>query len=242
MNFAFILIMLSPIPEIFNKKIIIIIPVFNDIQTIRQVVLELLTQTPYQVIIVDDGSAVSVRDHLKGLQVICLRHKINLGQGAALQTGFDYALTLQPDIIITFDADGQHTVTDLPAVILPIVNKEAEVVMGSRFMDNNSKITFSRSLVLKGGRIVNYLLCGILLSDAHNGLRAFSRLAIEKIVITENRMAHATEILFEISRHKLRYKEVPVNIHYTEYSRQKGQSAWDSIKVLFDLVLHKLFR
>jgi glycosyltransferase involved in cell wall biosynthesis len=235
--------MLSHPPETTHKKISIIIPVFNDTQTIRQVVEELLLQTSFQVIIIDDGSVVPVSSSLQGLPVVCLRHRVNLGQGAALQTGFKYALQLQSDIVITFDADGQHAAGDLPALIQPIISQEAAVALGSRFMpESNSAVPFSRNMVLKAGRFVNYLLCGILLSDAHNGLRAFSRPALEKIVITENRMAHASEILFEIGRHKLPYKEVPVKVHYTDYSRQKGQSSWDGIKVLFDLVLHKLFR
>jgi glycosyltransferase involved in cell wall biosynthesis len=229
--------------EITHKKIMIIIPVFNDTQTIRQVVEELLLQTPFQIIIVDDGSAIPVHTFLQGLSVVCLRHRVNLGQGAALQTGFAHALRKQPDIIITFDADGQHAVNDLSVLIQPIIKQEAEVVLGSRFIEkDNTHIPFFRSITLKVGRFVNYLFCSILLSDAHNGLRAFSRAAIKKIVITENRMAHASEILFEISRHNLRYTEVPVTVQYTRYSRQKGQSSIDSIKVLFDLILHKLFR
>lgn len=235
--------MLSLLRETTHKKIIIVIPVFNDTQTIRQVAEDLLSQTPFQIIVVDDGSAIPIYTFLQGLPVVCLRHRVNLGQGAALQTGFMHALRQQPDIIITFDADGQHTVNDLPALIQPIIKQDAEVVLGSRFIEKeNNHMPFFRNITLKGGRFVNYLFCGILLSDAHNGLRAFSRAAIEKIVITENRMAHASEILFEISRHKLRYTEVPVTVQYTAYSRQKGQSSADSIKVLFDLILHKLFR
>ncbi|MBO9562169.1 MAG: glycosyltransferase family 2 protein [Niastella sp.] len=235
--------MLSLLRETTHKKIVIVIPVYNDTQTIRQVAEGLLQQAPFQIIIVDDGSAIPVNTTLQGLPIVCLRHQVNLGQGAALQTGFAYALNLQPDIIITFDADGQHAVNDLHALIQPIIQQEAEVVLGSRFIEKyNNRIPFFRNITLKTGRFVNYLFCGILLSDAHNGLRAFSRAAIEKIVITENRMAHASEILFEISRHKLRYTEVPVTVQYTTYSRQKGQSSIDSVKVLFDLILHKLFR
>jgi len=235
--------MLTPLPDITHKKVVVVIPVFNDTATIRQVVDELLHQTSFTVVVVDDGSSAPISSYLSGLPVICLRHRVNLGQGAALQTGFTYALRLQPDIVVSFDADGQHSVKDLDTIIQPIIRQEAAVVLGSRFMPaNESQIPFSRRIVLKVARFINYLLSGILLSDAHNGLRAFSGQAVEKIVITENRMAHASEILFEVSRHKLRYKEVSVNIAYTDYSRQKGQRARDSIKVLFDLILHKLFK
>jgi glycosyltransferase involved in cell wall biosynthesis len=226
-----------------DKKIIVIIPVFNDVKTIRQVVETFLAKTPFTILVVDDGSAIPISNALEGLPVIVLRHRVNMGQGAALQTGFIYAKRLQPDIVITFDADGQHSIDDIPEIMAPVANNEADAVLGSRFIQKSkTHIPPLRKIILQAARFINYLFSGILLSDAHNGLRAFNGAALEKITITENRMAHASEILFEISRHQLRYLEVPVSIHYTGYSRQKGQSAWDSIKILFDLLLHKLFR
>lgn len=239
----FILIILNPLPDYLKNKVAIIIPVFNDTHVLRQVVEKLLQHHPMRIIIVDDGSAIPVAEHVRDLPVVCLRHKVNLGQGAALQTGFSYALSLEAEIVVTFDADGQHATEDLPSIVQPIADDEVAVVLGSRFLEgSHSNASFSRRFVLKAGRFVNFLFCGILLSDAHNGLRAFSRKAIEQIVITENRMAHASEILFEIRRLKLSYKEIPVHIHYSDYSQQKGQSGWDGLKVLFDLALHKFFK
>ncbi len=172
-----------------------------------------------------------------------LYHRINLGQGAALQTGIDYARKMNPDIIITFDADGQHTINDFTALIMPILRQEADIVLGSRFLpDSGTILSFPKRMVLQVARFVNFLFSGLLLTDAHNGLRALNRKAYEKISIRENRMAHASEILFEIRKHQLRFMEVPVHIFYTDYSKQKGQSVFDSIKILFDLILHKLFR
>lgn len=91
-------------------------------------------------------------------------------------------------------------------------------------------------------RYVNFLFTGLLLSDAHNGFRALNRKAAELIRIKENRMAHASEILILVKKHKLRLKEVAVEVRYTEYSKAKGQSGWNSIRILFDLLLHKLLR
>lgn len=209
---------------------------------IRQVVEELIVLYDYSIVIVDDGSAVPVQPALQGLAVSYLRHRVNLGQGAALDTGIRYALKCDADIVVTFDADGQHNANDVEELIKPVQAGEVEVVLGSRFLQDNSSVPPIRKQILKIGRLVNLLLGGFLLSDAHNGLRAMSRTAAEKISITENRMAHASEILFEIKRHRLSYREVPVTVHYTDYSRQKGQSGTDGIKILFDLVLHKLFR
>jgi polyprenyl-phospho-N-acetylgalactosaminyl synthase len=195
------------------------------------------------IIVVDDGSAEPIRKSLADFPVTILRHRANLGQGAALQTGIVYARKLDADIVITFDADGQHNAEDVAGLIAPIVQNQADIVLGSRFLpESQTRLAFSRKFVLQTARLINYLLSGVLLSDAHNGLRALNKTALEKINLTENRMAHASEILFEIKRHELRYIEVPVLIKYTDYSKQKGQSTHDSIKVLFDLVLHKLFK
>jgi len=225
-----------------NKTIAILIPAYNESSVLRKVVEQLLSNS-YTIIIVDDGSDIPVKDHLKGLPVIMLTHPVNLGQGAALQTGLDYLRSLDPDIVITFDGDGQHDPNDIPKLIEPILKDEADVVLGSRFLpEAKSSIPFSKKIVLQIARFVNLILSGVLLSDAHNGLRALNKNAWKNIRITENRMAHASEILFEIKKHQLRIREAPVNIQYSNYSKKKGQSAWDSIKVLFDLVLHKLFK
>lgn len=220
-----------------------VVPVYNDTQEIGRVVQAILAEGPFWVIVVDDGSNEGIAPHLHGLPVTLLRHQVNLGQGAALQTGFDQALLQGADIVVSFDGDGQHDAQDLPALLEPLVAGRVSVVLGSRFIgqqDNN--VPHVRRWVLKAARLINFLFCGILLSDAHNGLRAFSRAALERIRITENRMGHASEILFEIKKHRLLYEEAPVTVHYTNYSRGKGQSSRDSIKVLFDLVLLKFFR
>ena len=225
-----------------QKNIVAVIPAYNEGAVIRNVIAALL-KVITTVIVVDDGSAEPVINRLHGLPVISLRHKANLGQGAALQTGLTYALQLNPDIVITFDADGQHSVEDVESLIQPILSNRADVVLGSRFLpDSKSKVPLSRKGILQLARIINFMLSGVWLSDAHNGLRALNKTALEKINLTENRMAHASEFLFEIKKHNLRFAEVPVHIHYTQYSRQKGQSGSDSIKVLFDLVLYKLFK
>ena len=232
-----------PMPEAISEEIVVVIPAYNEDGMVRQVVESLLKQQIGTIIIVDDGSHVPVSHAVHGLPVIVLRHRVNLGQGAALQTAFAYAKKLAPSIVITFDADGQHDAGDIPAMIAPLQQNKADVVLGSRFLPGSGpSIGLSKKLVLQLARFINFLLSGALLSDAHNGYRALNRQALEKIELTENRMAHASEILFEIRRHRLRFCEVPVHIRYTDYSKQKGQSAWDSVRILFDLVLHKLFK
>jgi glycosyltransferase involved in cell wall biosynthesis len=229
--------------EISNKKIIVVIPVYNEGPVLENVLRSFVKKQIAMIIVVDDGSLQPIRSTISDLPLVIIRHKVNLGQGAALQTGFNYAKNTGADVVVTFDADGQHEVGDLPSLILPILNNEADIVLGSRFLFKTRKgIPFTKQLVLLIARLINFLFTGLLLSDAHNGLRAFSRKAIEKIKITENRMAHASEILFEIKKHKLQFKEIPVKVHYSAYAQKKGQRNLDSIKILFDLVLHKLFK
>lgn len=231
-------------PE-FNHKVakrIVVIPAYNESSVLATVVNSLL-EKGYTIVIVDDGSDPPLHSLIKDLPIYLLRHRANLGQGAALQTGFDFAKKLNPDLVISFDADGQHDASCLPSLIEPLLKNEVDVVLGSRFLSSEKEtIPFSKKFVLQIARAINYLFSGLLLSDAHNGLRAFNRSALDKITITENRMAHASEIIFEIKKQGLRFKEIPVRIVYTDYSRRKGQSNWDSIKILFDLILHKLFK
>lgn len=228
--------------ENLDIKVIAVLPAFNEGAVLRHVLLSLIQQVD-TVIVVDDGSTHPLKSDIADLPITILRHHVNLGQGAALETGFAYARQLQPDIVITFDADGQHAVEDLAALVAPIVNNHADIALGSRFLPGSAThLHFTKRIVLQIARFINFILSGVLLSDAHNGLRALNAKALASIRLTENRMAHASEILFEIKKHRLRYQEVPVHIKYTDYSKQKGQSARDSIKVLFDIVLHKLFK
>ncbi len=223
-------------------KIVVIIPAYNEGAVLISVIKEILL-TGFAIIVVDDGSDIPLNKILQSYPLFYIRHRANLGQGAALQTGFDFAKKLNPDIIITMDADGQHHSSSFNSMIEPLLTNEADIVLGSRFLSpGQTSVPIMKKVVLHTARLINYIFSGLLLSDAHNGLRAFNATALQKITITENRMAHASEILFEIKKHKLRFKEVPVTISYTAYSKKKGQSIWDSVRILFDLILHKLFK
>lgn len=226
-----------------DATILIIIPVYNEKEKIRSVITELIAHSYGNIVVVDDGSVEDIFGEVRDLPVVYLKHLANLGQGAALQTGFNFARQYHHDVIVTFDADGQHDSGDIAALVKPVINDEADIVFGSRFLSGKAPdVPTIRKHMLKFARLVNYLFSGILLTDAHNGLRAFNSKTLNLLRITENGMAHATEILYEIKKHGLRYREVGVNIRYSAYSKRKGQSDWNSIRIFFDLVLHKLFR
>ena len=222
--------------------VFVIIPAYNENTIIRQVIQELLPYK-YNVVVIDDGSIKPLSPLLNKMPVYSIRHKVNLGQGAALQTGIEFALYKQAKYIVTFDADGQHQANDIEKLLQTILQEKMEIVSGSRFMEGSShNMAAKRKLLLQIARYVNFVFTGLLLTDAHNGLRAMRREAAQKIKITENGMAHATEILHQIKKRKLRYCEVPVTIHYTEYSKKKGQTLASSFRIFFDLLLNKIFK
>lgn len=225
-----------------SSNIFIIIPVYNEAAVIAQTIHNVL-QAGYNVIVVDDGSTDGTPDIIRKFPVHCIFHPVNIGQGAALQTGMDFARMRQATAVVHFDADGQHKPDDIEQLLSPVLSGECDVAVGSRFLKKDkTNIPLSRKVFLRMARYINWMVTGILLSDAHNGLRALNSHALETIYITENRMAHASEIVWLIKKHGLRYKEVPVTIEYTAYSMQKGQSLWNSINIIFDILFKKINR
>lgn len=222
-------------------EVFVIIPAYNEQDVITRVIRQLVPFR-YKLVVVDDGSAAELDEMLQPFPVYLLRHRVNLGQGAALQTGIEYALSKQAAYIVTFDADGQHLPSDIVKLLVPLAANKADITLGTRFTGGSSNISAGRKWVLKTARFVNYFFTGLLLSDAHNGLRAMTRAAASTIRIRQNGMAHATEILSEIRKKKLRYTEVPVSIRYTDYSRNKGQTVWGSFRIFFDILLNKIFK
>lgn len=217
-------------------KVIAIIPAYNEEKNIGLVVKEVKKYVD-EVIVINDGSSDNTAfcAHKAGATVYS--HFLNRGQGAALETGRRVALNHGADIIVTYDADGQFVAKEIEEIIQPIKNGEVDVVLGTRFL--KSEIPLSKKIFLKGALLLTRLSSHLNLSDTHNGFRAFSREAAEKIKIEQNRMAHASEILNKISRCKLRYKEVSVTIKYLPEHIKKGQKLPDYLKILFDLMIGK---
>ncbi len=216
----------------------VIIPAYNESKTISQVITQLLHYA-YHVVVVDDGSTDETARLSLECPVVLLRHAVNLGQGAALQTGISYALQFpEPRFIVTFDADGQHSVEDIPRLLEPLLTGEYDVVLGSRFIKGGKafEIGLFKHFILRLALAFTRMTSRLQITDTHNGIRAFSVEAAAKIRITQNRMAHASEILAQIAALKLRYCEAPVTVRYTSYSRSKGQSLSESINILWDIV------
>lgn len=221
----------------------IVVPAFNEAAVLRSTLNPLLL-AGHRVVVVDDGSEDDTEAVARSLPVFVLRHAVNLGQGAALETGTRFAVSVGARYVVHFDADGQHTAESIDALLAPLVQGTADVALGSRFLrvEDAARVPGPRRLVLKLAIWVNYLLTGMLLSDAHNGLRAMTREAVSQLHLSADRYDHATEILSKLRRAGLRYVEVPTRIEYTEYSRAKGQRVTNAVNILVELLLRKIFR
>jgi polyprenyl-phospho-N-acetylgalactosaminyl synthase len=214
----------------------LVVPLFNEEQVIGDVVAGARRVFPH-VVCVDDGSADRSGELAAAAGAVVVRHPVNLGQGAALQTGLEYALR-DPGAryFVTFDADGQHQVDDAVALVDLLRRGEADIVFGSRFLDDRTRPGPLKRVVLRLAVAYSNAVTGIHLTDAHNGLRALNRRAAEAMDLRQNGMAHATEIVAQVRRSGLRHTEHPVHILYTDYSRSKGQSLLNSINILVELM------
>ncbi len=219
----------------------VVVPAYKERPIIAATVHD-LRQAFDHIVVVDDCSgddtgllALEAGAHL-------VRHAVNLGQGAAIATGIAYALGQGAGTIVTFDADGQHAVADAAAMVERLHVGDVDVVLGSRFLGKAPGISAGRRRLLRLAVLFTRLTTGLILTDAHNGLRAFSRSAAKVIRIRQNRMAHASEILEQIAGARLRIAEVPCTIAYTDYSRAKGQRWTGAFSILGDLLTRRLYR
>ena len=223
-------------PGKLNAETWVVISAYNEKEALPQVLNE-LSQFPYHVLVVDDGSIDGTMELARKYPAVWLRHICNLGQGAALETGFEFIRQkTRADFIVTFDADGQHSAGDISRLIAALIDRNVDAVLGSRFLEGGKvkNLTKEKECMLKLAIFFTRLTTGLALTDTHNGLRAFTRAALMKIHLTQNGMAHASEILAQIKKQKLTYCEVPVTITYTPYSMKKGQRLSNSINILWD--------
>ena len=214
----------------------VIIPAYNEASCIGRVAHEVRSRFP-NVIVVDDGSSDETYEEAKRAATHTLRHVVNRGQGAALQTGIDFALRRGARYVVTFDADGQHDPDDIDALLAPLANGRCEVTLGSRFMGQTATMPLTRRVLLRLAIVFTRIASGMRLTDTHNGLRAFTGRAASSIEITLDGMAHASELLDQIRRSGFAYQEVSVRIRYTDYSLAKGQTAGSALRIL----IHYLF-
>lgn len=192
------------------------------------------------IIVVDDGSRDETARIARTAGAHVVRHPINLGQGAALQTGIDYALRIGADYIVTFDADGQHSSAEVEPMVRHLIKTSSDVVLGSRFLGRTVNMPRAKAITLWLAIRFTRITTGLRVTDAHNGFRALTRRAAERLRIRQNRMAHASEFLDQIAEKRLPYAEFPVTITYTEYSIAKGQKILNSVSIVKDQLIGRL--
>ena len=224
-----------------RRAVYVVIAAYNEAAVIARVVAEVV-RAGYPVVVVDDGSTDATAETARMAGATVIRHPFNLGQGAALQTGIEYALAQSAECIVTFDADGQHRVSEIPRLTDALVEEQADFALGSRFLGQAPNLPLLRRLVLHAATLFTRLATGLQVTDTHNGLRAMTRRGAAAIRLRQNRMAHASEFLSQIGESGLRYVERPVTIEYTAYSLAKGQNISGAVLILLDLFACRLYR
>ena len=221
-------------------KLTVVIPAYNEEKNIGEVI-EAVKKYTKDIIVVDDCSTdktgeISIK---RGAKV--LRHIVNRGLGGALGTGIKSAILDGADIIVTLDADGQHDPDDIPKLTKPIIDREADFVVGSRFLGKQKMPPF-RVFANKFGNFITFIFWEIKSSDTQSGFRVFNNCGAQKIEILSNGMEVSSEIIKEIKSNKLRMKEIPIKAIYTPYSLSKGQGLLTGIKTFLKLLILKFIQ
>jgi glycosyltransferase involved in cell wall biosynthesis len=224
------------------RRTVVVVPAFNEAEVIGDV-LAGLGELPCTVVVVDDGSSDGTFEACLPHPVGLLRHSCNLGQGAAIMTGVRYSLTqLEPQFVVTFDADGQHKPADVGRLVGALTAGNCDIALGTRFArpSDMAEVPRPRRLLLRAGVVMTRLSTGLPLTDTHNGLRAFTARAASHLALRQKGMAHASEILAAVRREGWRWCEVPVTVSYTAHSIGKGQHGVGVLDIIWDLVRERL--
>lgn len=229
---------MQPVP---GNCVWVVIAAYNEAGVIGRVIADVRFRG-FPIVLVDDGSADATAEVAERAGAVVVRHPVNLGQGAALQTGIKFALDEGADFIVTFDADGQHRSADIAGLVNALAQHGVDYALGSRFLGGAVNLPPARWLLLKAATWFTRITSGLSLTDTHNGLRAMTRRGASAIRLRQNRMAHASEILSQIAASRLKYIEVPVTIEYSAYSLAKGQKLGDALSILVDLSARSLQR
>jgi glycosyltransferase involved in cell wall biosynthesis len=225
---------------VVDSSVAVVVPMYNEGTVVGDVVDELRQQFAL-VVCVDDGSSDDSAQLARSAGATVLMHRVNLGQGGALQTGFDFVRSQTTAThAVTFDADGQHLVGDALAMVVEAQESGVNVVLGSRTLGSTTSATRSRTLLLKAAVRYSRWSSGLPLSDTHNGLRVMDREALSKIRLRQTGMAHASELQHLIVAHRLTWSEHPVSIRYTDYSQAKGQSNLNAFNIVYDMTVARL--
>ncbi len=220
-----------------NKKIYIILPAYNEEKVITEVITEIQKVGYQNIILVDDGSSDQTFKVAKKTGVLVFRHKINRGKGATTKTGIEASKLLSADIIVTMDADGQHNPQDIIKLIKPLIENKCDVVLGSRLI-NPKGMPWYKILHNKIGNLITWYLYGLWVTDSQSGFRAYSKKAFTLINTLGDRYEYDSEVIHEVYKYKLRYKEIPIQVRYTKYSMGKiqKQGFFNGVQTVYKMI------
>ncbi len=236
--------------QISKSSILFLIRSYNESSRIIGVIESILATGFENILVIDDGSSDGTQtlldDHF-GRKIFFLRHVINRGAWAALETGFAFvrqeAFHFGWEYIVTFDADGQHDIADIGRFMYFFEKHPTiDVVFGSRFIEKtDSNVPFVRRILLWGGKIFTALISWVKLTDAHNGYRMFRTAVVNRVQLTMDGMEYASELIDQIQEKGFHIGEVPVNIHYDSYTLAKGQRFGGAIRIAMRMIFKKFF-
>ncbi len=229
------------VPSDWKDSVFLVIPAYDEAESVGKVLSSLKKAGFSHIIVVDDGSKDATAEVARNGGAITLSHVVNRGLGGALGTGIQAALRLGAEYIVTCDADGQHAPEDVERVALSLSSGEADAVIGSRMLSPEG-MPFYRRVGNFCLNIATFALFGVWVTDSQSGLRGFTASAAGKLDLEADRMEVSSEIIHEIRRNRLRFREVPIRAIYTDYSLAHGQSSLNAFNILFKLFMRKLLR
>lgn len=230
-----------------HGEVVFIVRVYNE-ETVIQETLNNILQAGYKnILVINDGSIDNSKNILNSFwdKIVLVNHLKNRGAWAALETGFEYIRRFgHTQYICTFDIDWQHQLKDLENFLVEFrKDKDLEVVLWSRFIKKTqTNVTLLRKSILKLGIIFTFFISNIKLTDSHNGYRVFTLDTIKQLKLTIDDMSYASELIDIIARKKLKYKEIPVDIIYTDYSKSKWQKSINALNIAFKTIWYKFFK
>jgi len=225
-----------------NEDTYVVIPVYNEERVVGDVVRSVRRHFA-NVVCVDDGSRDRSGEASRAAGAKLVTHAVNLGAGAATQTGIDYALLdAAAQYFVTIDADGQHDASDAVRLLDRLRSDELDIVIGSRFLGDARDMSRAKATLLRAAASFSAKTTGVKLTDPHVGLRAFNRRFAENLKLTMPDFSHASELVQRIRQGGYRYAECPITVTYSDYSKAKGQPMINAVNIGFDYLMHRTFK
>ena len=227
--------------KIKKSDIVVLLPAFNEEQVIGNVLSDIQKEGYENICVIDDGSSDRTYEIAQSHGVNVLRHPINRGAGAAMQTGIEYVKMTNGQYLLCMDSDGQHAPDDITALINKMYESKADIVIGNRFMSDANDIPETRKFYNSIANIFTNVLCKNNYSDTQSGFRLLNRKAIETLNLGSRGFGFCSEMIILGEQIGLKIEQVPIKVVYTKYSMNKGQNFLEGVRTAKDILWQKYF-